>query len=119
LISLLILISQDLRAVHLVVYFKNTFGLFSSMLKSNSSYINILHVGETKTIFSMMYLPLDLVSDYLEFGVFILYCEIDETDEIYASNLYKFYDEMIWETLCVKNIKKARIMNQGMVRFYD
>lgn len=115
LISLLILISQDLYAVHLVVYFKNTFGLFSSMIKSNSSYINLLHVGETKTIFSMTCLPLDLVSDYLEFSAFILYCQIDE---IHASNLYKFYDEMIWETLCIKNIKKARIMNQGVVRFY-
>ncbi|CAB5366662.1 unnamed protein product [Rhizophagus irregularis] len=102
---------QDLYAVHLVVYFKNTFGLFSSMIKSNSSYINLLHVGETKTIFSMTCLPLNLVSDYLEFSAFILYCQIDE---IHASNLYKFYDEMIWETLCIKNIKKARIMNQDI-----
>jgi hypothetical protein len=80
------------------------------MLKSNSSYINFLHIGETSTIFSLIYLPLDLASDYLEFGAFILY---RRTEEVY-SNFYKIYDELIWETLCVKRIKKVRMINQGM-----
>ncbi|RIA95303.1 hypothetical protein C1645_816913 [Glomus cerebriforme] len=104
---------QDLYAVHLVIYFKSTSGLISSMLKSNSSYINLLRIGETRTIFSLIYMPLDLVSNYLEFGAFILYCKINE---IYSSNLYRLYDEMIWETLCVTKIKKTRIMSQNFGR---
>ena len=81
------------------------------MLKSNSTYTNLLHIGETRTIFSLIHLPLDFASDYLEFGAFILYRRIDE---IYSSNFYKICDEMIWEALCVKKIKKVRMMNQGI-----
>ncbi|CAI2163239.1 7157_t:CDS:10 [Funneliformis geosporum] len=104
---------QELYAVHLVTYFKNTSNLMSSMLKSNSSYINLLHIGETRTIFALIDLPLDLVSDYLEFGAFILYCRIDES--YVASNSYQNSDKMIWETLCVKKIKKAGMINQDFV----
>ncbi|CAG8543768.1 4239_t:CDS:10 [Funneliformis caledonium] len=103
---------QDLYAVHLVTYFKNTSNLMSSMLKSNSSYINLLHIGESRTILSLIDLPLDLVSDHLEFGAFILYCRIDES---FVSNSYQISDEMIWETLCVKKIKKTRMINQDFV----
>ncbi|RHZ75397.1 hypothetical protein Glove_214g11 [Diversispora epigaea] len=99
---------KELRAIHLVVYFRNTYHVVSSsIIRMSSPYIDFLAVGQREKIISLVEFPLDPFIFELDFGVIIWYQTIDN-----------FVVKNCWQSIFVEKPRPFITIKNELINFY-
>ncbi|CAG8646661.1 1449_t:CDS:10, partial [Gigaspora rosea] len=103
---------QELYAVHLTAYLKNTSKFVSSLIRIRSSRIEVLSAGQEGRITALVDLPLDLILSGLEFGILLWYQTITKSNIDQSAYSFEDYE---WHSLYVDNIRTTNTMKNDLI----